>query len=475
MTTSTTPALEVRDLTFAYPAELSGGDAPVLANVSLAVEQGAFVLLVGATGSGKTTLLRLAKPEVSPAGACSGEVRAFGRDVRDLNPRESAETVGFVFQSPDNQIVCDTVWHELAFGLENLGVDEPAMRLRIAETCQFLGIEPWFRRHTHELSGGQRQMLALASVLAMRPRLILLDEPTSQLDPLAEKDFLALLFRINRELGVTVVVATHQPEPMVAYATAALRLDAQGVHEVPLASLAQTPVMAAASVAAPAADARTALAFDDVWFRWHRGDWVMRGCDLAISEGEVRALMGGNGSGKSTLLALAAGVERPRRGRVKRPLQATQALLPQQPRLLLACETVAEELLEWSRRSGYGQAEVDETLMRLGLADARDRHPSDLSQGQQQLLALQKLLLTRPGLLLLDEPTKGLDPQARQLAAASIREAAERGATVVVATHDARFVREVCSSVSLLFDGQVVVTSRTQEFFERSWVYGGLA
>lgn len=473
--TTVAPAVEVSGLTFSYPAALAGGDdAPVLDGVSLQVPEGAFALLGGGTGSGKTTLLRLLKPEVSPAGVRSGSVRLFGRDANALSTAESASLVGYVFQSPDNQIVCDTVWHELAFGLENLGTDEREMRLRIAETCQFLGIEPWFRKHTHELSGGQRQMLALASVLAMRPRLLLLDEPTSQLDPLAEKDFLALLFRINRELGVTVIVATHRPEPMVPYATCAFMLQDGRVSEESLAKVGESPASAAAPTlpAAPALDAKRALSLDDVWFRYSRNDdWVLRGCDLAVRAGEVRALMGGNGSGKSTLLMLAAGVDRPRRGRVSRPLAQAQALLPQSPRALLACETVEEELSEWVPK-GEGQAPVETALERLGLADARLRHPFDLSIGQQQLLALEKLLITHPQLLLLDEPTKGLDAKARASVIQRVHEAALGGVTVVVATHDVGFVREACHSVSLLFDGQMVLTSAVDEFLARSWIYG---
>ena len=204
------PALEVRDLVFTYP----GGTAPVLDHASLVVPDGAFALLTGATGSGKSTLLRLAKPEIAPAGERAGDVLAFGVDVRSFSPAESAAAVGYVFQSPDNQIVCDTVWHEMAFGLENLGVPADEMRRRVAETCNFFGMGPWFRVQTSELSGGQRQTLALAATLAMRPRLLLLDEPTSMLDPIAEKAFLGLLFRANRELGITVVVATHAPQAM---------------------------------------------------------------------------------------------------------------------------------------------------------------------------------------------------------------------------------------------------------------------
>ncbi|WP_080798823.1 energy-coupling factor ABC transporter ATP-binding protein [Arabiibacter massiliensis] len=212
-------AVRFDSFSFAYP----GGEA-VVGPVDWTVQEGAFQLLVGATGSGKTTLLRCLKPAIAPVGERAGAVAVFGRPVGDLDAREAAALVGYVAQSPENQIVCDSVWHELAFGLENLGVPRPEMRRRVAEAAHFFGIEPWFRREVAELSGGQKQMVALASVLALRPRLLLLDEPTSQLDPVAEKSFLHALFRVNRELGITVVAATHAPESMAPYATAAARL-----------------------------------------------------------------------------------------------------------------------------------------------------------------------------------------------------------------------------------------------------------
>lgn len=463
-----TPALEVCGLSFAYP----GGAAPVLDHVSLVVPDGAFALLTGATGSGKSTLLRLAKPEIAPAGERVGEVLAFGADVRSFSPAESAATVGYVFQSPDNQIVCDTVWHEMAFGLENLGVPVDEMRRRVAETCNFFGMGPWFRAQTSELSGGQRQTLALAATLAMRPRLLLLDEPTSMLDPIAEKAFLGLLFRANRELGITVVVATHAPQAMVEYATCAFAVGEGRVREVELAALAN-PRPLAALLARPAPAGAAAVDVREAWLRYDRdGDWVLRGLDLRLIQGEVRALVGGNGSGKSTLLSLAAGVARAQKGRVKNALARSQALLPQSPKAVLACETVRDELTEWAAGAGYGAAEVDAALEQLGLADAADRHPYDLSGGQQQMLALQKLLLCKPELLLLDEPTKGLDDAARAWVVSAVGAARDAGATVLLATHDMAFVEAVADRVSLLFDGCLTSTETTAEFFAASWLYG---
>ena len=225
---SAAPAIEVRSLSFAYP----DADAAVLEGLDWSVPQGAFALLVGGTGSGKSTLLSLLKPEIAPAGERTGELRVLGEPVADMDVRASAERVGYVFQDPENQIVCETVWHEMAFGLENLGVSRDEMRRRVAETSYFFGLEDWLHRDTDTLSGGRKQLLSLAAVLALRPRVLLLDEPTSQLDPVAEKNFLHALFRVNRELGCTVVVATHQPRPMLEYATCAYRIEDGRVREV---------------------------------------------------------------------------------------------------------------------------------------------------------------------------------------------------------------------------------------------------
>ena len=225
---SAAPAIEVRGLSFAYP----GAEAPVLEGLDWRVSQGAFALLVGGTGSGKSTLLSLLKPEIAPAGERTGDARVLGENVADMDVRASAERVGYVFQDPENQIVCETVWHEMAFGLENLGLARDEMRRRVAETSYFFGLEDWLHRDTDTLSGGRKQLLSLAAVLALRPRVLLLDEPTSQLDPVAEKSFLHALFRVNRELGCTVVVATHQPRPMLEYATCAYRIEDGRVREV---------------------------------------------------------------------------------------------------------------------------------------------------------------------------------------------------------------------------------------------------
>ncbi|MGN8929281.1 ABC transporter ATP-binding protein [Collinsella sp. HCP28S3_E12] len=527
------PAIEVRGLRFAYP----GAEVPVFEGLDWRVPQGTFALLVGGTGSGKSTLLSLLKPEISPAGECSGELRMLGESVADMDVRASAERVGYVFQDPENQIVCETVWHEMAFGLENLGMSRDEMRRRVAETSYFFGVEDWLHRDTDTLSGGRKQLLSLAAVLALRPRVLLLDEPTSQLDPVAEKNFLHALFRVNRELGCTVVVATHQPRPMLEYATCAYRIEGGRVSEVAdIASLghreelfsgevpgwggsrrAKNGVFSSASgrpgyldprVGAPGEKKRPKsdksaefeaqiLSQDDSgapscaggcrilpkmhagsattlaggWFRYDRASgWVLRGLDASFSAGAVHAVVGGNGCGKSTMLSVLAKTVKLQRGHMERGA-ASAALLPQNPKALLVAETVREELMEWASTCGYDEAMARERATSLGLSGLDGRHPYDLSGGQRQLLALAKLLLIGPELLLLDEPTKGLDLASRRIIARALRDHAEAGGTVIMATHDLDFAEQVADDIAMMFDGEIACMEPPADFFADNVFY----
>lgn len=463
-------AIEVRSLSFTYP----GADAAVLEGLDWSVPQGAFALLVGGTGSGKSTLLSLLKPEIAPAGECTGDARVLGENVADMDVRASAERVGYVFQDPENQIVCETVWHEMAFGLENLGMSRDEMRRRVAETSYFFGLEDWLHRDTDTLSGGRKQLLSLAAVLALRPRVLLLDEPTSQLDPVAEKNFLHALFRVNRELGCTVVVATHQPRPMLEYATYAYRIKGGRVREaVDLASLGSREGLLALDSCRPAQGAATsaAAAIREGWFRYDRaGGWVLRGLDVAFSAGVVHAVVGGNGCGKSTMLSVLAKTAKLQRGRMVRGT-ASAALLPQNPKALLVAETVRDELMEWASTCGYDEAVAQERAASLGLSGLDGRHPCDLSGGQRQLLALAKLLLIGPELLLLDEPTKGLDLASRCIIARALREHAQAGGTVIMATHDLDFAEQVADEIAMMFDGEIACVEPPTDFFADNVFY----
>ena len=530
---SDVPAIEVRGLSFAYP----GAAAPVLNGLDWSVPQGAFALLVGGTGSGKSTLLSLLKPEIAPAGELAGELLVLGESVADMDVRTSAERVGYVFQDPENQIVCETVWHEMAFGLENLGLARDEMRRRVAETSYFFGLEDWLHRDTDTLSGGRKQLLSLAAVLALRPRVLLLDEPTSQLDPVAEKNFLHALFRVNRELGCTVVVATHQPRPMLEYATCAYRIEDGRVPEVAdMASLghreglfsgevpgwgasrrAKNGVFSSASGKLGTLDPRagalgakkglksgksaefevqslsrddsgvplragggrilqkmhggSATTLSEGWFRYDRvSGWVLRGLDVTFSVGAVHAVVGGNGCGKSTMLSVLAKTAKLQRGRMVRGA-ASAALLPQNPKALLVAETVRDELMEWASTCGYDEGAAQERAAQLGLDGLDARHPYDLSGGQRQLLALAKLLLIGPELLLLDEPTKGLDLTSRRIIAHALCKHAQAGGTVIMATHDLDFAEQVADDVAMMFDGEIACMESPADFFADNVFY----
>lgn len=465
-------AIAVEGLTFSYPQ----AKAPVLRDLNWKVPRGAFAILVGGTGSGKSTLLSLLKPQIAPAGTREGSLAVDGVDVDRLDDAQSARSIGYVFQNPDNQIVCESVWHEMAFCLENLGTPQDEMRRLIAETSYFFGIDDWFRQSTDSLSGGRKQLLALASTLVAQPSLLLLDEPTSQLDPVAERNFLHALFRINRELGCTVVVATHAPRAMVDYATCAFELVDGQVREISDMEVLRTrePLVDADKTVPPRVqgeDAPCALAFDDAWFRYDReSPWVLRNLDLRVAKAQIHALVGGNGCGKSTLLALAAGSSRLQRGKV-RAGDGRRVLLPQDPRALFAAEAAFDELMEWSGQLGYGEGDARKLLEGLGLAAQEHTHPYDLSGGQQQLLAIGKLLLAKPDVLLLDEPTKGLDAQARSKVAHVLLDLRAQGKTVLMASHDLDFVQQVADTVSMMFDGEIASTEPVTTFFANNVYY----
>lgn len=471
-------AIQVSDLSFAY----AGAAAPVLRHATFAIPRGSFTLVIGGTGSGKSTLLRLMKPQIAPAGTRTGDILVFGREVGSLSDGESAQAIGYVFQNPENQVVCDTVAAEMAFGLENLGVAPGPMRSRIAETSYFLGLDQWFHDATATLSGGRKQLLALACALTMRPRILVLDEPTAQLDPIAERSFLHALFRANRELGCTVVVATHRPQPMADYAKQVLVLADGAVAELdagdPSAPWRVYPSLvdgAAPPCARPQGmegGGRPAVELRGAWFRYARPDaWVLRGLDATVSRGAITALVGGNGSGKSTILKVMARIVKLQRGGVRGTVRA-QAMLPQDPKALFVAETVGDELMEWASAAGYTKDDAMDALVSAGLPSALEsRHPYDLSGGEQQLLALVKTLLVKPELLLLDEPTKGLDETSRRRVAHLLLRASASGAAVVMASHDLDFVRQVAHRVAMVFDGEVACSAPAREFFEDNVYY----
>ncbi len=516
--------ITIQDLNFSYPGSRKTG----LAHIDLSVEQGEFVVLCGHSGSGKTTLLRHLKTVLTPHGVRSGTVAINGRELSSLDSREQASVIGFVMQDPDDQIVTDKVWHELAFGLESLGVEQKIMRLRVGEMASYFGIQGWFHREVSELSGGQKQLLNLASVMAMQPEILILDEPTSQLDPIAASDFLNTVKKINRDLGTTILITEHRLEEVYPSADRVIVMEhgriiandtpRQVAHtlykeEKELFSALPTPVRIFYGSGAegecpltvregrtwltrvfqgndlpyrepehrdPTLSKESAVKVKDLWFRYEKDSPdVLQGVETEIPRGSLFALVGGNGTGKSTFLKALCGICRAYKGKIElfgKPLKqytskelfrGTITLLPQDPKSLFAKRTVREELEEMT--SAQGEREAMARLCRIeGLLE---QHPYDLSGGEQQRVALAKSLLTKPRLLLLDEPTKGLDGGFKKVLAGILAQLQQQGMTILMVSHDVEFCGEYADLVGMFFDGQILTTARPRQFFGRNSFY----
>lgn len=470
--------LAIQNLSFAYAL---APNSKVIEDFSCKVYAGQISLLLGPTGSGKSTILSLIKPEIAPQGKQDGSIIVCGQEVSTMTQAQSVDTIAFVPQAASRALVCETPLKELAFGLENRGVSEKEMRRRIFETVSFFGMEPLLHKRNCELSGGEQQLVALAAALVMRPKLLLLDEPTSQLDPFAQKNFTALLERVARELNVAVLVATHDITAFEHLADARICLDGEKPDALRADSSSRQalcPRSSAPNQASTAADNSPVLEFSAVTFAYPQSEQlVLNKCSLEVTGREIRALVGGNGSGKSTLLKLAAGILRPRRGRVYNQLQQSQGYIPQNPELLFTCQSVGEELAQWQQSGAYSDQDIQDLLKASGLLarttyqKLMSSHPYDLSGGQQQLLALVKVMLTKARLLILDEPTKGLDAPTKEAVINLLSYAQAEGTTILVATHDMQLISRVADNVSLVFDGQISLTEPTSEFFANSWVW----
>ncbi len=523
----------IRELTFSYPQQ----ERPVLRQLSFSVGRGQFVALCGPSGCGKTTLLRQLKTVLAPHGDRSGEILFEGRPLAGLDQRTQSAGIGFVMQSPDNQIVTDKVWHELAFGLESLGLDTPAIRLRVAEMASFFGIQTWFYKHVSELSGGQKQLLNLASIMVMQPAVLILDEPTSQLDPIAAAEFLATVGRINRELGVTVMMTEHRLEEVFPLSDRVLVLDEGKLicdgppeevgrqlkeqrHGMFLALPSPMRIYAAVendlfcpvtvregrawldsfagrqplgrvpAVGVPVYDREDppAVELDEVWFRYAReGPDVVKGLSLQARYGEFCALLGGNGAGKTTALSLISGINKPYRGTVRvggRPLSQIPdrerfdrllGVLPQDPRAIFIKKTVREDLLEILADKKLPPREKEAKIRAAArlcrLEQLLARHPYDLSGGEQQRAALAKVLLLEPAVLLLDEPTKGLDAEFKQAFAEILHGLLQRGVAVLMVSHDIEFCAKYAHRCALFFDGGIATWDTPRRFFTGNSFY----
>ena len=543
----------IEQLTFAYP----GADCRALDGVSLEIEQGSYVVICGKSGCGKTTLLRHLKSALTPHGERAGRVLFEGVPLEEVSQRDQSAKIGFVMQNPDAQIVTDKVWHELAFGLESLGCDKDSMRFRTAEMASYFGIESWFHKDVRDLSGGQKQLLNLASIMAMRPSALILDEPTSQLDPIAASDFLNTVRKINLELGVTIVLTEHRLEEVFACADKVVVMDrgeivsvgsplrvARELHASGNDMMAALPaplrifygVEAAREVglgkaspdkASPEkaespdapltvregrrwlsriasndcarcdaipADApldaveHPALSLKEVWFRYDRDlPDVLRGASLDVAPGSILAIMGGNGAGKSTLLRVACGISKPYRGTVRvfgRKLKDWKvgslfdgclALLPQDPQNLFVKKTVREDLTEMLASSRLPEADRARRIERVvdvtDIGGVLDKHPFDLSGGEQQRAALAKVLLTEPKILLLDEPTKGIDAFFKRQLASVLDDLKRDGVAIVMVSHDIEFCARHADAVAMMFDGEIIAESTPRTFFSSNSFY----
>ena len=520
--------LKVENLSFTYP----GQDKPALRQVSFTVNSGEFVVLCGESGCGKTTLLRLLKRELAPHGERTGEISYLGCPQQELDERTAACEIGFVMQNPENQIVMDKVWHELAFGLENMGLPQQKIRRRVGEMACFFGIDEWFRKETHHLSGGQKQLLTLASIMAMQPKLLILDEPTSQLDPIAASDFIGTLVKLNRELGTTILMTEHRLEEVFPAAdkagvmeegkmllwdvprTVGKRLREIRENHKMLVGLpsavriynaldvpeAECPLTVregrefldayftnqvrqkkeAAQQLMPGEE--TALLLKNVWFRYERETPdILEGVKLEIKKGEIVSILGGNGSGKTTLLSVIAGLNRAYRGKIRvfgkkiksykgnELYRGTLGLLPQNPQSVFLRETVREDYHELKKVMGDTEQEMEEKIARIAkllkIEELLDQHPYDLSGGQQQKAALGKILLLQPKLLLLDEPTKGIDAYSKFRLMELMRRLQSEGITILMVTHDVEFAASVSNRCAMFFDRELTSVDPPEEFF----------
>lgn len=524
--------LEIKNLSFTY----NGAKNKALSDINIEIESGDFVLLCGESGCGKTTLLKLLKKQLRPAGKTEGVITYGGVNIDELDERASVTEIGYVMQNPDNQTVTDKVWHELAFGLESLGESTDVIRRKVAEICGFFGIGEWYHKKTSELSGGQKQLLSLASVMVMNPSVLVLDEPTAQLDPIAASEFLASLRKINEELGITVIIAEHRLEEVFPMVSKVVLMDKASVclFDTPRSigeKLAKNASAHKLSIGMPAAirlfsaldgiginpltvkegkkyivenyksdikradfeaidfsERNIAIEVSGGYFRYERElPDVLSGLDLKVYENEILCILGANGAGKTTLLRILSGVRRLYKGKYRvwdkkikeysgnTLYRGNISCLPQNPQNLFVKNTVYADLFEVTKLLGMSKADAEQRISELGdrldIKHLFEIHPYDLSGGEQQKAALAKILLMNPKIILLDEPTKGLDAYSKKTFAEILAELKKDGKTIVIVTHDVEFAAEYADRCAMFFDGQIVSISNRVDFFATNRYY----
>ncbi|MCR4956883.1 MAG: ATP-binding cassette domain-containing protein [Lachnospiraceae bacterium] len=534
-------AIEVKDVSFTYPT----AEGQALDHISFGVEEGEFLVVCGKSGCGKSTLLRHMKKKLIPYGMMEGEVCYYGKNVTELEDRVAASEIGFVSQNPDNQIVTDKVWHELAFGLESLGLSNEIIKRRVAEMASFFEIQSWFRKDVVTLSGGQKQLLNLASVMVMQPKVLILDEPTSQLDPIAASEFLKTVYKINQELGTTIIISEHRLEELFTMAGKVLVMDrgkkvaldqpehigmklakehnpmfyglpaiskiyaktrekgldpylVNGQEKPPLTILEGKrwlkQILGDKTYSAPSFTTGerekkdVVLEVKDVYFSYSKHqEPVLRGLNLSLEKGQLYCLLGGNGVGKSTTLKSICGIVEPQSGHItisgkemKKKhrndfFPGSLAMVPQNPQSLFTEITVEDELLEVVLPMKISDEEkvsmVEEMLEKMELSALRENHPYDLSGGEQQRLAIGKILLLKPKILLMDEPTKGLDPFFKRTLAGILKDLTKEGMSILMVSHDVEFCASYADRCAMFFDGEITSEGEAVPFFAGNCFY----
>lgn len=526
-------AYAIKNLNFTYP----GKELQALSEINLKIQNGEFITLCGKSGCGKSTLLKHLKSVLTPHGKRTGEIYFEGNQLEKVESRVQSADIGYVLQSPDNQIVTDKVWHELAFGLESLGYESLVIRRRVAEMASFFGIQQWFHKNVAELSGGQKQLLNLAAIIAMQPKVLILDEPTSQLDPIAASDFLETISKINRELGITIIISEHRLEDVLPMSDRVIVMDEGRIivddsptnvgkklkeinHSMfvampsPMRIFAGVPNQLECPITVRDGRAwlnkfcenakiskeriprdkpldlnrKIAIELKELWFRYEKElPDTVKGLSTKIYQGEIYALVGGNGTGKSTTLSLISGIRKPYRGKVyinqreiskipdSEKFQGLLGVLPQNPQALFVKKTVREDLQEMFCKKKIEEREVKEKISSVveicELYDLLDMHPYDLSGGEQQRAALAKVLLLEPEILLLDEPTKGLDGHFKQKLALILQKLQSIDTTIIMVSHDVEFCAQYADRCAMFFDGTIVSEDTARNFFSGNSFY----
>ena len=506
--------IKIKNLIFSYP----NSEKTALNDINLTVNQGEFVTICGKSGCGKSTLLRHLKPILTPHGKTSGEIYFNGKSIYDLSDREQAENIGFVMQNPDNQIVTDKVWHELVFGLESLGINSAEIRSKAAEMASFFGIQNWFYENVANLSGGQKQILNLASVMIMNPTLLLLDEPSSQLDPISAHDFFTMLERINTELGVTIILSEHNLSEVFPLSDKVVVMEdgkitaentpykiGEELKQNSMFAALPTPTKIYYSLGNNSGNCpitirdghkwlekqqinehfefkseknrfitETILELKDVWFRYEKNsDDILKGLSFKVHENEFYAIVGGNGVGKSTALSVISKINKPYRGKVFINDDTKVAVMPQNPQSLFLKKSVLEELYDavFDVEKEKRKNEIEYVMKLCELDNLLENHPYDLSGGEQQRVALAKMLLRKPDLLVLDEPTKGFDACFKRKLAMILKSLQKNGMTVLMVTHDIEFCAEYADICAMFFDGNIVSEAPPRKFFAENNFY----